>query len=505
VKYILVAVAALTVGCNSTSATSAPEPTGSAVVEASKPSASAMAEAPKAGDKKLITITTKSPEAKEALLKSWDLSENGRNEEALEACKKAVAADPDFALAHTTLGGLMPGAAAQAELDTGARLGAKLPEAERVYTEIFAAARRQEMDKYYAGIKRLAEVAPDDFRAQVILGNAFFDRRDFPGSEAAFKKALLLNPRASFVNSGLTAVYTQLRKYEDALGAAKKYAAGAPDEAGAHQGLAGALLNMNQTKEAVTEAEKAVSLAPKSRQAYYDLATVKAIAGDYPAALDALEKSKATEAQPTDALDRQNNTAWVLFGQGKEADALAALAAADKDGQTQKLPWPGYQATVQSVALWALGKSDEALKAAEAGLALCASRPESSESYKAGCHRDLLSAKAFAQIQAGKIPDAKKTVAELVEEAKKVPDNNWFQTNVSMLSDQVAALESKDPKAGAALYAKCPPDDFVWKLSILRQAQKANDKDLAEQVRKDLLGRPVEDLRYPLIASAAKK
>ena len=49
-------------------------------------------------EKKLITVTTKSADAKAAFMKAWDLWDNGRGAEALDQCKKAVAADAEFAL-----------------------------------------------------------------------------------------------------------------------------------------------------------------------------------------------------------------------------------------------------------------------------------------------------------------------------------------------------------------------------------------------------------------------
>jgi hypothetical protein len=262
---------------------------------------------------------------------------------------------------------------------------------------------------------------------------------------------------------------------------------------------------VNGTKEADAELTKAIALDPKARYPFYDLALVKAIEGDFIGARDLLEKSKTTETQPTDAIDRSNNSAWLLFGEGKQGEALAQLAFTQKDADARKLPWPAQEDSTRAWALWVIGKPAEALRAAEAGLARCDSRPESSALYKGNCRRDLLQAKDFIEVQEGKVVDAEKTLAELREQAKQIPDNHWMQLTVEMLSDQIASLKSKDAKAVAALFAKCPPDDVWWKLSILRQAEKAGDKTLAEQVRKDLLGRPVKDFGYPVIAAAAKK
>jgi Flp pilus assembly protein TadD len=474
-----------------------PPPTVEPVVTAPEP--------PRAPEKKLVSITTKSPDAKAALLRAWDLSDNNRNEEALEQCRKALAADPDFALGHTCVGSLTSGVAGQAEMDTGVRLSAQLPEAERLYIDSNAALRRQETGKYYADLKRVAEVAPDDFHAFEWLGWSLNDRRDFAGCEAAFRRVLELNPGASFAHGWLTWVFTEQRKYDEALASARKYVEGAPGEAGAHQALGAALLNVNQAKEADAELTKAVAAGPKARSAYYDLATVKAIAGDFAGARDVLEKSKVSEVQPTDALERTSMVAWALFGEGKVGEAFSVLDAAEKDADEHRLPWPAFQAAVRAWALWGLGKPVDALRAVEAGLARCDSRAESSEIYKGSCRRDLLTTKAFAQVRAGRIGDAQKTVAQLRDEAKKWPDNVWLQTDVDMLSDQVAALANKDGKAAEAVLAKCPPDSFFWKFSVLKQAEKSGDRAGAEDVRKDLLGRPVKDIAYPFFARMAKK
>ncbi len=389
------------------------------------PTASA-APAPAAPQPQLVTITTKSPDAKAALLAAWDLSDYGRNEEALDQCRKAVAADPDFAMGHTCIGNQTSGAAGQAELDQGAHLAASLPDAERLSIEAAAAQRRQDVGTYYADVKRVADLAPDDYHAQVWLAWGLVDQRDFAGASAAFRKALDLNPGAAFVHGALTWVHTQLREYDDALASARKYADAMPGQANAHQSLALALVNLGRAKEAEPELAKAVDLAPKSRSVYYDYATVKVLDGDFAGARDVLDKSQATEARPTDGLERAAMAAWTLLDEGKTADAFKLLDATEKDSDARKLPWPAHMASVRAWAQWLLGKPADALKTVDASLARC-ERPESSEAYKEDCRRNLLTIKAFAQIQASKITDAQQTVALLRDEAKKWQGNNWVQ------------------------------------------------------------------------------
>jgi tetratricopeptide (TPR) repeat protein len=453
---------------------------------------------------KLVSITTSSAEARALLLAAWDLGNNLRFEEALETCKKAVAADPKFALGLTCVGSQTSGAEGQALMDAGVKLSAGLPEAERLAIEAPAAYRRHETEKYYADLKRITELAPDDPQGFDWLGWSLTDRRDFAGARAAFKHELELNPGASYTHGSIAWTFTQERNYPEALAAAKRYVEGAPTQPAAHQGLGQALINVGQIKEADAELTKAVATGARARWAFYDLAEVKGLEGDFAAARDVLERSKATEVQATDALDRSSRMAWALFAEGKVPEAFALIDAAEKDADEHKLPWPAHMALVRVKALWALGKPVDAMRAADVAMDRCA-RPESSELYKGTCRTDLLTAKAFAQIRAGRVIDVKETVAKLQDEAKKWPANEWLQTDVAMLTQQVDALAKHDRKADAAVLAKCPPDGFFWKFSVLRQLEKDGDKAGAEQVRTELLGRPIKDMAYAFIARLARK
>ena len=498
------AVAIVSSACGGESAAPPASPPPVPTTPPASPSPADTSAATSAPQKQLMTITTKSPDAKAALLKAWDLSDNGRGEEAIVQAKQAVALDPDFALGHALLGLMTPGAAAQAELDKAVQLSASLPDAEKTFIEGHAAARHADGAKFFADMKRVAELAPDDYHAQAWYGYALVDHRDFNGANAQFGKVVALNPSAVYVYANIAWVDTQLRSYDDAVAAARKYADAAPNEGGAHQALAGALLNVNQTKEAEAELQKALDLTPKARGIYGDLASVKAIEGDYAGARDVLDKSKSAEVQPSDGLDRANRTAWVFFAEGKKADADKLLDATEKDSDSRKLVWPDMEAQTRARAAWVMGKPADAVKIVDAAMSRCG-QPEASDGHKAECRLGFLTTKLFAQIDLHKAADAQQTLAKLQDEMKNWPGNDWVRAGVDMFSDQVAALSSKDPKAAAAVLAKCPPDSFDFKLSILREAQKAGDKDGADQVKKDLLGRPINDPMYPLVVRALKK
>jgi Flp pilus assembly protein TadD len=460
---------------------------------------------PPAPEKKLVTITTKSPDAKAALLRTWGLIHNNRSEEALASCKQALAADPDFALAHAAAGRLMTGADAQAEMDKAMQLSTNLPEAERLFIEGNASFRRHEMAKYAADFERVAELAPDDFHAQTWLGIVRDTRHDFDGAMAAYARVLELYPAAAYAHGRIAGDHAQRREWDAALASARKYVEGAPDEPWAHQSVAAALLNLGQIKEADAEMARAVEIAPKVRSPYYDLATIKAVEGDFAGARDALERSKAAEVLPSYSLFRESRTAWAELAEGKTKEAFAVLDASEKDADARKLHAPAEPARTRAWALWLLGKPAEAIKAADAGFGRC-ERPELIASYRAGCTRDLLTVKTLALIQARRAPDARQALAKLQEDAKGWSGDARGQAVLDVLSDEVAALEKKDAKVSwSATLAKCPPDDSVITLSVLRQAEAAHDKAAAEQARKDLLARARLEPAYPLVVRVMKR
>ena len=504
---LLALVASAHLGCDESSSGGAAGSSASAAPASSAASAASAAPsaAGAAADKKLITVTTKSPDAKAAFLKGQDLWDNGRNQEALAECQKAVAADADFALAQACVGFLTPGTAGQTLLDKAVELAAKLPDAEKLMIEGWAASRRADVAKYDANMKKLAEVASDDFRAHVWAARPAYLHRDFSGAEAEYKKALALNPAAGFVYAALATVQTEEKKYDDALASAKKYVEALPSEPAAQRALGGALLNLNKATEAEAALVKAVELGPKVLASYYDLATVRTILGNFAGARDALDKGKVADVNASDAIDRRVSTASVSFAEGKDADALATLDAAEKDAEAQNLPAAWHPASTRARALWINGKAADALKVSDAALAKCDGRAQSSGLDKTNCRLTFIRNKAFAQIALGNVADAQKTVAQYQGEAKKVAERAYVQLAAEMLSDAVTAMDKKDAKGPAALIAKSTPDDIGWKLVILRMADKAGDKATVDQIKKDLAGRPVKSFDYPLTIKALKK
>jgi tetratricopeptide (TPR) repeat protein len=504
-------LAAAPLGCNDESGASgskaAPASPSASTASAAAPSAIPSAAAASKEGKKLLPTTTTSEEARTALVKAWDLDNGGRRQEALAECKKALAADPSCAQAHACIGWVTPGEAGQAELDKAVELAPKLPAVEKLWIEGLSAGIHANTSQYLESMQKVAVDAADDYRAHTWAGRALNLKRDFAQSEAEYKKALELNGAATFLYAPLARAQTQLGKLVDALASAKKYADASPSDPAAHQALALALLNLDKKKEADVEMTKAVELGPNVLSAYYDLANIKAMEGEYAAAKEVLEKGKAAVTQPKEGIARGDKIAWVSFAAGQDAEGLKQLDAIARGAQKDKVPgaWAVMPEEERAEWLWITGKYADAVKVAETSSPRCDAPPEAAALERTSCKIVLAFIEACAQISLGDAANARKAVTAYVEEAKKLSGVGWAQESVEPLEAQVTALEKKDKTAAAALLAKVPADNDFWKLVILRMAERDGDAATADKVRKDLLARPLNYDRNPLIAKIAKK
>ncbi|HLQ23601.1 MAG TPA: tetratricopeptide repeat protein [Gemmatimonadales bacterium] len=175
-------------------------------------------------------MTSKSPPAAEAFNSGRQLFENLRQAEAEAQFRKAIGLDPDFALAHAYLGAITPGAEGDRLLDRAATLSAKVPEPERLVVESFVAFRHGDEEKARAAQRRVAELAPDDWRAQFAWGGQLSAARKWSEAAAALRKATQLNPKAGPAYNSLGYAELAQGHNDEAIAAFKRYAEANPTE-----------------------------------------------------------------------------------------------------------------------------------------------------------------------------------------------------------------------------------------------------------------------------------
>ena len=160
-------------------------------------------------------------------------------------------------------------------------------------TAALAADRHEEAIKI---LTSLVEKFPGCTDCYFNLGIAYVKTNDFPGAEAAYKKAIGADPSSANAYTGLANLYNQMKKFDlaqEASAKAAELAAGAGGEGGDantlyNQGVI--LWNSGKFTEAKVQFEAAIKADPKLAMAHYQLGMANLNLGQIPEARASFEQ-----------------------------------------------------------------------------------------------------------------------------------------------------------------------------------------------------------------------
>jgi tetratricopeptide (TPR) repeat protein len=351
-------------------------------MENNTPPASANA-ANDGGDGK-IAISTKSEEARKEFLAGRDLSEKLRITDSIQHYDKAIALDPNFALAHLNRAAVSPTAKEFFEhLKHAASHAAQVSDGERMLIQATEAGANGNPSRQKEILDKLVAAYPNDERAHFTLGGYYFGQQDFAQAINHYKKATELAPNYSTAFNILGYAYRQNEQYADAETAFKKYIELIPNDPNPYDSYAELLLKMGRFDEAITEYNKALAIEPNFLNSYFGIAAAQTYKGN--AAEAAAELQKITDKARTDG---ERRTA--LFGQmvvaadsGKLDQALAEVDKQYALGQkTSDVPAMAGDLQLKGNILLEMGRYDEAKKAYEEALRITTSDANLSQDLK---------------------------------------------------------------------------------------------------------------------------
>lgn len=472
---------ALLFGCNETEPSTSGAP--SAPVLPPAPSVrSTIAEVP---------TTSKSEEAVAAFQRAYQLQLNTRYAEAIEELKKALEKDPDFALALAWLGYLSTSPDALEKLDRAVALAAKLPEAERLWIEELKARRAGDTEKARELAKRVIDIAPFDWRAQLDLGNRYLDERRVADASVAFGKAAAFGPKVPAIYNSLGYAHLQQHRVDAAVAAFRKYAELAPQEPNALDSLGEALMMAGKFREA--EAAYTKSAAMGAAYAWEGAAMTRFLRGDAATGMDDLAKARDGAALPADKLDYDGTAIWALLSQHKTADANKRIDQLEKDAQSLKIDEAYAKVSVyRAVALADDGKDGDAIKEVAHAIER-ADKAKLPGNAAARVKRLALAWEAFLEARSG--ADASKTAAELEAEAKKAPNDPTARSLAAL--GHGAVMFAKGDAAGAVHeLSECLEDDVLCRWLLLTAEEKAGDATAADLTRDAIASQNLRDPGY---------
>lgn len=274
-----------------------------------------------------IPVSTASEEARKEFALGQSLQDKLLIQDSIQHFDKAIALDPDFALAELNRANTSPTAKEFfAHLKRAVALSEKASPGERLLILATEAGANGNPTKQKEYLDQLVAEYPNDERAQFNLGGYHFGQQEFSRAIAHYKKATELNRNFSNAFNLLGYAYRQNEDYANAEKAFKQYIVLIPKDPNPYDSYAELLLKMGRFDESIKQYQKALGVEPKFINSHLGIAANLMYQGK--AALAAAELQKITVKARSDAEQRT-----ALFGKtvvyADSGDLAKAIAEVD--------------------------------------------------------------------------------------------------------------------------------------------------------------------------------
>jgi protein O-GlcNAc transferase len=255
------------------------------------------------------------------------LKQQGRLEEAIAACRQAIAIKPDYAEAHFNLGNALYDQGKLEEAVTAYRqaIAIKPDYFESHYNLGNVLHGRGKLEEAVNAYRRAIAVKPDYAMAHSNLGNALYGQGKLEEAVTAYRRAIAIKPDYAMAHSNLGNALRDQGKLEEAVTACRRAIGLKPDFAGAHSNLGIALSDQGKLEEAVTACRQAIGLKPDFAEAHSNLGVALKNQGKLEEAITAYRRAIAIKP---DVAGVHSNLGIALSDQGKLEEAIAACRQA---------------------------------------------------------------------------------------------------------------------------------------------------------------------------------
>ena len=217
-------------------------------------------------EKKLSSVMTNNLEAYRYYSMAVELAQAYHSREAIELLKKAIALDPEFALAHARIGYIYAvvhnneGEKAKPYLEKAFQLSHRLTERDHLWITTWYAVAHEDIERVRRTLRQIIAQYPLEVEAYFYLGRFMTTVEE---QIATYKQGLAIDPAAYDIWNLLGFTYCHRGRYEEAFAAFKRYIELAPEEANAYDSLGMGYNEAGRFDEALVEFKRALDLNPR--------------------------------------------------------------------------------------------------------------------------------------------------------------------------------------------------------------------------------------------------
>jgi serine/threonine protein kinase/tetratricopeptide (TPR) repeat protein len=239
-------------------------------------------------------VTTSSLEAYDYFLKGRASLEKLYYEDARKDLEKAVALDPQFAIAYDYLSRaysyLRNLDLQAASLEKAKAYSARASERERLYIEArYAGVVEKNPDKRYQIWQQIALRYPKEKDVHLSLLSYYRGKKLFPEAIEEGKKILDLDPNSGQILNELAYIYMDMNDFDSARNFLKKYAEAFPGDANPYDSWGELYFRTGQLEEAIASCRKSIAIKPDigGEEA---ISYIDAVRGDYAEAMNEIDQ-----------------------------------------------------------------------------------------------------------------------------------------------------------------------------------------------------------------------
>jgi tetratricopeptide (TPR) repeat protein/DNA-binding winged helix-turn-helix (wHTH) protein len=259
-------------------------------------------------------------------------------EEAIVLLKKAIALDPNFAMAYARIGYIHATIhvnefeKAQPYLDKALQLSSGLTEKDKRYITAWRGYALNDLDTAIQSLREIIAADPQEIEAYLRLGYDLRQAQRLEEAVAVVRQGLAMDPESPDLYNALGLFFSAAGRFDEAIAAHQHYVALVPQEPNAHDSLGMSYLGAGRYAEAQAELDRALALNPDFHFAHLHLADVYALLGRYRAAEH--QYRRYLQVAPS-AWDRANGYHRLVFLYWRKGDLVPAERAAVQEIRNQ--------------------------------------------------------------------------------------------------------------------------------------------------------------------------